>query len=192
MTDISPELLRFFKALADGNRLKIVGLLARQSHTREQLAALLDLRPVTLAHHLARLTEAGLVGDGTEGQQARPRYTLRFDRLHALARQLLADESPAAVAEEPDLDDYERKVLKDFSRRDGSLKEIPLQERKLLAVLRHMMKAFEPERRYSEKEVNAILAHYHPDTASLRRAMVDYGLMQRTSTGRTYWLVVPT
>jgi len=192
MTDISPELLRFFKALADDNRLKIVGLLARQSHTGEQLAALLDLRPVTLAHHLAWLTEAGLLGIAAEGQEARPRYTLRLDRLHALARQLLADESPSAVAQEPGLDDYERKVLKDFSRRDGSLREIPLQERKLLVVVRHMVKAFEPERRYSEKEVNAILAQYHPDTASLRRAMVDYGLMQRTSTGRTYWLVVPT
>ena len=45
------ELLGFFKALADGNRLKIVGLLAQGEYTVEQLAEMLDLRPSTVSHH---------------------------------------------------------------------------------------------------------------------------------------------
>jgi len=57
----SEELLNFFKALADANRLKIVGLLAQKPHTVEELAALLDIKPSTVSHHLARLSDAGLV-----------------------------------------------------------------------------------------------------------------------------------
>jgi DNA-binding transcriptional ArsR family regulator len=55
------QLLAIFKALADANRLKIISLLAAQPYTVEQLASLLDLRPSTISHHLARLSEAGLV-----------------------------------------------------------------------------------------------------------------------------------
>ena len=55
------QLLTFFKALADTNRLKIVGLLSQHPYSVEQLAALLDLRPPTISHHLKLLSEAGLV-----------------------------------------------------------------------------------------------------------------------------------
>lgn len=39
-----PRALKSCKALADSSRLKIVGLLAQQPYTVEQLAAMLDLR----------------------------------------------------------------------------------------------------------------------------------------------------
>ena len=39
--------------------------------------------------------------------------------------------------------------------------------------------------RYDERAVNAILKHHHPDSATLRRALVDYGLM-RLEAG-IYW-----
>ena len=51
----------FFKALADGTRLKIIGLLAQHAYSVEELAALLNLRPSTISHHLSRLAAAGLV-----------------------------------------------------------------------------------------------------------------------------------
>ena len=60
------QLLTFFKAMADANRLKIVGLLAGQPYTVEQLAALLELRPSTISHHLMILSEAGLVSARAE------------------------------------------------------------------------------------------------------------------------------
>ncbi len=44
---LTEELLTFFKALADAQRLKIVGLLAQEAHTVEQLAALLGISPST-------------------------------------------------------------------------------------------------------------------------------------------------
>ena len=58
---MSEELVTFFKALADANRLKIVGLLAQQPYSVEELAAILGLRPSTISHHLSKLVEAGLV-----------------------------------------------------------------------------------------------------------------------------------
>ena len=40
---VMSELLEFFKALAEPKRLRIVGLLAQQTYTGEQLAAMLEL-----------------------------------------------------------------------------------------------------------------------------------------------------
>ena len=60
------QLLTFFKALADANRLKIIGLLSQQPYSVEQLAALLNIRPPTVSHHLKLLSEAGLVSARAE------------------------------------------------------------------------------------------------------------------------------
>jgi hypothetical protein len=183
MTDVAPELLTFFKALADETRLKIVGLLARESRSGEALAAILDVKPATVSHHLARLAEAGLVSAKTDGHFKL--YELRLDAIHALAERLLARDTLPQAAADLDLEAYDRKVIKDFSRRDGSLKEIPAQQKKLQAVLRHLVKTFEPGREYTEKQVNEILARFHEDTASLRRALISYKLMRRA--GGKYW-----
>ena len=61
------ELVAIFKALADSSRLKIVGLLAQQPYTVEQLAAMLGLKPPTISHHLSKLAEVGLVSARAEG-----------------------------------------------------------------------------------------------------------------------------
>lgn len=58
------SILEFFKALADANRLKIIGLLANQALTVEQLAEMLNLRPSTVSHHLGYLNHVGLVKIG--------------------------------------------------------------------------------------------------------------------------------
>ena len=63
---MSEELVTFFKALADSNRLKIVGLLAEKSYSVEELAALLKLKPSTVSHHLSKLAEAELVTSRAE------------------------------------------------------------------------------------------------------------------------------
>src|SRR3990170_3527972 len=91
MTDTAPELVQFFKALADENRLKIVGLLARESYPGEQLAAILDVKPATISHPLARLAEAGLVSAQTDGHFKL--YALRLDAIHLMAERLLAEDT---------------------------------------------------------------------------------------------------
>jgi len=182
------QLLDFFKALADANRLKIVGLLAQQSFTVEQLAALLELRPSTVSHHLSRLSKIGLVSARAEGYYNL--YRLETSRLEAMARQILSRETLPAIAADIDLEAYDRKILTDFSNPDGSLKIIPAQHKKLMVILRHIAKSFETEVHYSEQEVNLILARFHEDTATLRRELVGAGLLERQR--GEYWKVQGT
>ncbi len=182
---MSDELVTFFKALADANRLKIVGLLAQQPYSVEELAALLNLKPSTVSHHLARLAQIGLVSAKTESYYNV--YQLDEQALQSKSRDLFSQENLAASVVDVDADAYDNKVIKDYSRKDGSLKTIPAQRKKLGAILRYVVKAFEVNKNYSEKKVNEILSQYHEDTASLRRELVGYGLMKREGGGGDYW-----
>lgn len=185
MADTAPELLSFFKVLSDETRLQMVGLLAKESYSGEQLAAILGVKPATVSHHLAKLADAGLVSATAEGHSKI--YALQMSVVHQMAGRLLAKSTLPQTAEDLDLDAYDRKVVKDFSNRDGSLKQIPAQQKKLEALLKHIVKEFTPDRHYSEKQVNEMLARFHADTASLRRALIEIKLMRRAD-GK-YWRV---
>jgi predicted transcriptional regulator len=184
---MSEELVTFFKALADKNRLKIVGLLAEKPYSVEELAELLQLKPPTISHHLAKLVETGLVKSHTESYYNI--YQLDQSALEAKTRSMFSQQELSNVASEVDADAYDKKVIRDYSRRDGSLKTLPSQRKKLEAILRYVVKAFEVRKRYSEKQVNEILARYHEDTATLRRELVGFGLMQRAGGGGDYWRI---
>ncbi len=184
---MSEALVTFFKALADANRLKIVGLLAEKSYSVEELAELLKLKPSTVSHHLSRLAEAGLVRAHSESYYNV--YQLDHSVLEEKARTMFSQGELSNVAAEVDADAYDKKVIKDYGRRDGSLKTLPSQRKKLEAILRYVVRAFEVGKRYSEKQVNEILAGYYDDTATLRRELVGFGLMQREGGGGEYWRV---
>ena len=187
MTNSSDELVNFFKALADANRLKIVGLLAEKSYSVEELAVLLKLKPPTVSHHLAKLVDAGLVKAHTESYYSV--YQLDQDMLNEKTRSMFSQKELSTVISEVDADAYDKKVIKDYARKDGSLKTLPAQRKKLEAILRYVVKAFDMGKRYSEKQVNEILSRYHEDTATLRRELVGFGLMQREGGGGEYWRV---
>ncbi|MCX6079060.1 MAG: metalloregulator ArsR/SmtB family transcription factor [Chloroflexi bacterium] len=179
------DIVIMFKALADTSRLKIVGLLAQQPYTVEQLAAMLELKASTISHHLARLAEAGLVSAKAEGYYSV--YMLEKDVLNSKMQTIFSGEQMTAVTAGVNMDAFEQKVVKDFSMPDGRLKIIPAQRKKLEVILRHIVRDFEPGVSYSEKQVNEILARFHADTASLRRELVGAGLMQREGGGGAYW-----
>jgi biotin operon repressor len=189
------DLLRFFKALADETRLKMVALLMSRSRSGEELAELLGIKRATVSHHLAKLGDAELVTSTSEGHKKF--YTLRLDAVRARARQLQGKDPGLVVPEGGNAskfypnrvlyDEYDRKVLRDFFNSDGSLRQLPMQRKKFLAVLKHILKDIERGREYTEKEMNALLRRRHPDTASLRRGMIDFRLMERKS--GVYWRV---
>jgi hypothetical protein len=52
-----------------------------------------------------------------------------------------------------------------------------------------VVEAFETGKRYKEKEVNEILSQFNDDTATLRRGMVEYHLMDRQGGGGEYWRI---
>jgi DNA-binding HxlR family transcriptional regulator len=185
MNDANEELIQYFKLLADASRLKIIGLLARQPYSGQELSALVELKPSTVSHHLGRLVSAGLVSARAEGYYNM--YYLEETALQKI-RLLFSAQHLEVNLSGLDLDAYDRKVLSVFLRPDGSLKAIPAQRKKLEAVLRHIVRAFKPGRKYSEKQVNQVLARFHSDTASLRRELVASSFMLRQGGGGDYWV----
>ena len=184
--DRTEILLTFFKALSDINRLKIIGLLSKRELTVEQMAEMLGLRASTVSHHLSTLVKTGLVTARAESYYNI--YRLESNALVELSRLVLAEGTLQSVAAEVDMDAYDKKVLQTYSNPDGSLKALPVQQKKLLVILNHIAGSFEPGMRYSEKQVNEILERFHEDYVSLRRDMVDAGLLGRDRSGAEYWL----
>ncbi len=182
---MSEDLVSFFKVLSDANRLKIIGLLAQQPYSVEELAALLDLKASTVSHHLSKLSKVGLVSAKADSYYNV--YQLDETALQEKTRSLFSQEKLAASVADVDADAYDHKVIRDYTRKDGSLKIIPAQKKKLDAILRYVVKAFKVGKRYSEKQVNEILSTYHADTASLRRELVGANLMKREGGGGEYW-----
>ena len=184
------DLLDPIKALADPNRLRIAGACGSGAQTVPRLAEDLHLPEPAVRRHIDRLVAAGLVEAGPDGG-----YILRVASVHALGRRLAAldpTEPAAAAMTRPDgtviLAD-EAKIIRGFLK-DDRLTAIPSQEKKRLVVVRYLRdRCFTEDRPYPEKEVNQRLALFHPDVATLRRAMVDEGLMVREA--GIYRLPVP-
>ena len=74
---------------------------------------------------------------------------------------------------------YEEKVLRSFVHA-GRLVRIPARERKKRVILRWLVDAVFPDAEpVEERDVNIRLAAVHPDVSSLRRHLVDAGLVTR-------------
>jgi DNA-binding transcriptional ArsR family regulator len=181
MPRMDRDLLDRLKALVDLSRVRIIAALAQRDLSEADVASAAGLSRPSAARHLRRLVEAGLVR-ATDGRV--PRYVLRPDELTGLARRLneLAVDPAVTEAETAGLEGLsvdEAKVIRAFVS-DGRLVSIPAQDRKRQVVLRWLLeRCFMDDRAYPEKEVNQLLALYHPDVASLRRYLVDGGLMRR-------------
>lgn len=178
--------LPFFKALADANRLRVVGLLAQRAHSVEELARILELRPSTVSHHLAKMAAVGLVKSSTRGHYHL--YALDVDALHEHAKRI---STPAtlerwAAPRTPASDPYAEKVLATFLDAQGRLKKLPMQRKKLDVVLRHALRLFEDEGPWDEREVNRRLKTLSDDVASLRRGLIDHRLLARKPGGKEY------
>ncbi|MDD5469022.1 MAG: DUF2087 domain-containing protein [Anaerolineales bacterium] len=109
------------------------------------------------------------------------------EALEALSRRLLAQDTLPSMAAAVDMDAYDRKVIANFTTPDGRIKALPAQRKKFEAILRYVVKAFQPGARYTEKQVNELLAQYFDDTATLRRELVDYYMLSRQGGGGEYW-----
>jgi predicted transcriptional regulator len=179
------ELLDFFKALADQNRLIMVGLLAQRPYSVEELADTIGLSVSTTSHHLGKLARAGLVAARVDGHYYV--YSLQTEALKSMAQRLLQDEALPRLSADLSVDTFDRKVLANFTDAAGRITSFPAQEKKYLVLLRYVVQAFEPGVRYTEKQVNEILSHYNADTAMLRRSLVEYRFMDREAGGRAYW-----
>ena len=164
-----------FKALGHPVRLLILNLVKMRPRHTEELAEILLLKPATVSFHLSQLSKAGLLE--SQKQQYYQVYSLAGDVLRKPLSDLVFLAQPELAAEVEE-DAYRAKVLQTFLRR-GRLTQIPAQLKKQQIILEKLAEEFEPERAYTEREVNQILVEYHDDVAALRRGLVSHGLMKR-------------
>ncbi len=178
--DEQTRVLDFVKAVSDADRLRVIGVLAQHPASVRQVADELRIPFREAFSHLGLLEFAGVV------HKTGDLFSLSDDALEALSRSQFSARR-AAYVPAPELDAKTRKVLTALLNPDGSLKQIPLQNTKLRIVLEYLVAAFEPGAQYTEKEVNGILRRFHEDPVTLRRALIDAGLLLRESNGSRYW-----
>lgn len=176
-----PERIALLKALADASRLQVVNALLERPHCAEELAERLGRAPSTVSFHLRKLDEAGLVTK-TKTQYYLV-YALREDLLRLTLRELLTVPAREGGAERKRVERSQKKVLRTFFRK-GELVQLPKQWRKRRIVLAPFLDLFEVGRRYRESEVNERIHTLYADHCTIRRLLVDEGLMARD--GETY------
>lgn len=176
------EAIKLFKCLADRSRLQILKALAIEDMYVERLAERLNLTPPTISFHMKKLQDAGAVT--SYKSQYYMMYSLCKDVFMTGILDIIREESDETrLQAQRDLE-YRQKVIDAFFEY-GKLKSIPAQQKKERIVLEEMVKAFEPGRIYSEREVNLIIADFHDDFCTIRRDMVGENLLERDDA--RYW-----
>jgi hypothetical protein len=163
--------------LADDDRRAVFAALVLGAGDLASIRRQSGLELRSAAKAVQRLTDVGLVLQDDDG-------TLHLlGEAFALAARAEAEREPRPVEYGDEPADVAR-VLRAFVR-DGRLISIPSVHSKRLVVLDWLVQRFEPGRRYSEQMVNLVLAQVHPDTAALRRYLVDNEFLSRA--GGEYW-----
>ena len=177
-------LLKFFKALSNESRLKIVGLLANGAMSVTELAAELKIKEPTVSHHLSTLRELGIV-------RAQARNNLRIYQLNSkvlerMSREMMSTEL-ASLVDAPPRKTWEQKIRDQFIVDGRIVDNLPVKQKKQMVILSWLVQKFEQDKRYPEVALNKIIKQYHHDTAYLRRRMVSFGFMARHRS--VYWRI---
>jgi len=123
-----------------------------------------------------------LAAQGAELKKARPADKDQYIPVHSGAK-MVDDRYRITVAEE------EKMLSKVFYTLSPlKLKNFPAKEKGKLVVLRQIAALFDQGRKYTEKQVNEILLGVYADFATIRRYLIEYGFMDRTTDCREYWL----
>ena len=183
-------LVHYTSVLSDQTNLRVVGALMLGERTPADLAELSRLKPAHLSRLLDRLRWLGLVRQISRNERTFYKIDENGLRRFARAAQSVSKETfpqreKGSVALEEG-EEWERKVLRNFFAGER-LREIPASFKAFQVVLRWLARQFEPGVRYHERDLNEMIKRYHPDCATLRRGMIDAGLMQREN--NVYWLV---
>jgi DNA-binding transcriptional regulator YhcF (GntR family) len=170
------------KALADQSRLAIVNSLLESSQYVEEIAKRHDLAPSTVSFHLRKLEQAGLVSSRKE--QYYVVFRANDEIFNTTLREIVSVHPVGKELQDGRMEEYRRKVLEAFFRH-GRLEKLPAQHKKRLIVLEQFALRFEPRRRYGEQEVTGLILPVFDDYCTIRRLLVDEGLIRRE--GACYW-----
>jgi hypothetical protein len=161
--------------LAEPDRLATFAAVVLGAETPSEVAARTGLAARQVVVALRRLEQGGLVGTVDGRLVAEANAFKEAVREHA--------PSPA-VEDDLDPDRAKAAVLRVFLR-DGRIVRLPAARGKRRIILEHIAAAFEPGVRYPERAVDAILRAWYDDHATLRRQLIDEGLMTRED--GIYW-----
>ena len=118
-------------------------------------------------------------------------YRLDGDSLHDMSKSVftsITTEKVVTLADDVEYEAWERKVLETFVDGDQII-DLPAGYKKRLVILKWLINFFEEDKKYTEKEVNEIIQQHHADSASIRRAFIGNGLMDREGGGGLYWRI---
>jgi hypothetical protein len=161
--------------LAEPARLRAFAAVVLGAGSPAAVADASGLPVRTAAEALHRLEQGGLIS-AVEGKLVASASAFK-DAIREYGQ-------PGAPAEPLDPDRQRDAVLRAFIV-DGRLTHMPAARSKRRIVLEHIVAVFEPGVRYPEKDVDGVLRAWHDDYASLRRYLVDEGLMSRDA--GIYW-----
>ncbi|MDH3299456.1 MAG: DUF2087 domain-containing protein [Acidimicrobiia bacterium] len=162
--------------LADDNRRRVVAAMILGAAELDEIVSIAAIRERDAVVSLERLTQAGLVEVADDGS-----YLLLEQAFQAAAR---AEAHPSPASQFPDRPPKQQKVL-DRAFRDGRLIRLPVKHTHRLVVLDELVQRFEPGEKYTERQVNALLSASDIDVATLRRNLVDHGMLDRAD--GSYW-----
>lgn len=176
------EAIALFKCLSDKSRLQILKSLAMEDMYVERLAERLGISASTVSFHLKKLTDAGAVT--SYKSQYYTMYSLKKDIFETSILDILQARSDEADLQAQRDQKYRQQVIDTFFEY-GKLKAIPAQRKKERIVLEIIVQAFEYDRKYTEREVNIIIADFYDDFCAIRRDMISEKLLARDS--GLYW-----
>ncbi len=166
------EKLTLLKLLADETRLEILGILLKEDSYVEKIACELSLTPATICYHLKKMESAGVVN--CSRSQFYIIYSLNREVFDKPLFELIKRDDEIIDTEEK----YKKTVISNFFKY-GRLMQIPTQRKKREIVLAEIVRQFEFDRDYGEKEVNEIILRYHEDFCTIRRELIAFGMMSR-------------
>jgi hypothetical protein len=152
--------------LGDDERLRVVAAIALGARTVDDVANSGDLKPQEVRRALPRLMSAGVVED-QDG--------LRVD---VAAFREAARDRPPRERDLPNATLEQARVLRNFVE-EGRLRAVPVRAAQRRVVLEYLAERFDDGVEYPEAQVNELLSRFHDDYASLRRFLVDEGLLTR-------------
>lgn len=178
------DCVELFKCLSDGSRIRIIRDLQDGPKYVELISERLALTPSTVSFHLKKMVAVGLVS--ARKDQYYTMYSLNENVIDQSIKDTIDQSKPKDAVEQDREELYRQKVVGNFFE-NGMLKAIPAQHKKRIIVLEEILKDFEFDRKYSEKEVNSMIAVYFDDFCTIRREFIDFHLMDREK--GEYWRI---
>lgn len=180
--------MSFLKLIADKTRLNIIGLLAEQPRSGDELAALLEVNPSTISQHISRMKKIGLIQ--VRAEQYYNIYEVDFERVGTFVGELTAVNLANRVLDSDSINfkAYKEQILKKWLH-EGSLQGVPSQIQHRPVLINWLLDKFEQDKKYGHEQVRDVMAAYCAPKfqATWRRLLLKEGFLCRSKGGQWFW-----